>query len=116
MGNMSKQEVIEEMVSEGYDYDSAYRLVFGNAEISDGNKTNKDPDCEQAFNDFYGTSSDSYDDADSDLDLLACADEAAAYNERYESVMRQDFPKDFADDDPFTAALLDWCEQRSDDE
>ncbi len=29
MGNMSKQEVIEEMVSEGYDYETAYRLVFG---------------------------------------------------------------------------------------
>lgn len=29
MSNMSKQEVIDEMVSEGYDYDTAYRLVFG---------------------------------------------------------------------------------------
>lgn len=26
------------------------------------------------------------------------------------SVMRQDYPKDFTDDDPFTAALLDSCE------
>ncbi len=50
---------------------------------------------------------------DSDLDLLARADEAAAYNEnfkRYMSAMRQDFPKDFAEDDGFTAALLDWSE------
>lgn len=89
MSNMSKQEVIDEMVSEGYDYDSAFRMVFGDTS--------------------------SYDDSDSDLDLLARADEAAAYNERcaiYMSVMRQDFPKDFADDDPFTAALLDSCEKR----
>lgn len=33
MSHMSKQEIIEEMVFEGYDYDTAYRLVFG--EISD---------------------------------------------------------------------------------
>lgn len=76
---------------------------------------NKEPDYEKAFNEFYGTNSDSYDDTDSDIDLLARADEAAAYDEnreRYMSVMRQDFPKDFADDDPFTAALLDSCEKR----
>ena len=86
MSNMSKQEVIDEMVSEGYDYDSAFRMVFGDTS--------------------------SYDDSDSDLDLLARADEAAAFNERYESVMRQDYPNDFADDDPFTSALLDWCENK----
>ena len=93
MSNMSKQEVIDEMVSEGYDYDNAVRIVFGDAS--------------------------SYDDSDSDLDLLARADEAAAYNERcaiYMSVMRQDFPKDFADDDPFTAALLDNCEKRGEND
>lgn len=88
MGNMSKQEIIDEMVDEGYDYDTAYRIVFGDTAISD--------------------------DSDSDLDLLARADEAAAYNERYEAAMRQECPNDFADDDPFTAALLDWREQRSD--
>ena len=89
MSNMSKQEVIDEMVSEGYDYDSAVRLVFGDASCND--------------------------DSDSDLDLLARADEAAAYDENYErymSAMRQDFSKDFADDDPFTSALLDWCENK----
>lgn len=32
MGNMSKQEVIDEMVSEGYDYESAYRMVYGDTE------------------------------------------------------------------------------------
>ena len=93
MSNMSKQEVIDEMVSEGYDYDSAFRMVFGDTS--------------------------SYDDSDSDLDLLARADEAAAYDEdreRYMSVMRQDFPKDFADDDPFTAALLDNCEKRGEND
>lgn len=89
MSNMSKQEVIDEMVSEGYDYDSAFRMVFGDSSCND--------------------------DSDSDFDLLARADEAAAYDEnreRYMSVMRQDYPKDFADDDPFTAALLDWCENK----
>ncbi len=30
--------------------------------------------------------------------------------ERYERAMRHDFPKDFAEDDEFTAALLDWSE------
>ncbi len=53
---------------------------------------------------------------DSDLDLLARADEAAAYNENYErymSAMRHDFPKDFAEDDGFTAALLDWSEENA---
>ncbi len=86
MGNMNKQEIIDEMVSEGYDYDTAYRMVCGDTAISD----------------------------DSDLDLLARADEASAYNERYEAAMRQECPNDFADDDPFVSALLDWCEQRSD--
>lgn len=31
-------------------------------------------------------------------------------NEEYISILKQDFPKDFADDDEFTAALLDLCE------
>lgn len=35
MSNMSKQEVIDEMVSEGYDYDMAYRLVFGDTSSND---------------------------------------------------------------------------------
>lgn len=76
--------------------------------------TNKEPNYEEAFNGFYGTPIE-YDYTDSDIDLLARANEAAVYNERcaiYMSVMRQDFPKDFADDDPFTAALLDSCEKR----
>lgn len=72
----------------------------------------QDPDYEKTFTEFYGATTDNYDNADSDLDLLARADEAEAYNERYESVMRQDFPKDFADDDPFITALLDWCESK----
>lgn len=33
MPTMTKTEIIEEMVSEGYDYDTAYLLVFG--EVSD---------------------------------------------------------------------------------
>lgn len=73
-------------------------------------------DCEKAFNEFYGTSTE-YDDTDTELDYLARADEAAAYDENYErymSVMRHDFPNDFADDDPFTAALLDLCENKGD--
>lgn len=72
----------------------------------------QEPDYEKAFNEFYGTPIE-YDDTDTELDCLARADEAAAYDEnreRYMSVMRQDFPKDFADDNPFTAALLDSCE------
>ncbi len=73
----------------------------------------KEPDYEKAFTEFYGKTYDSFDDAGSDLDLLARADEAAAFNERYETVIRQDFPKDFADDDPFTSVLLDACEKRS---
>jgi len=28
----------------------------------------------------------------------------------YMEIMQQDFPKDFAEDDEFTAALLDLCE------
>lgn len=79
---------------------------------------NKEPNYEKAFNEFYGTNNgyiSEYDNGDSELDYLARADEAAAYNEdreRYLSVMRHDFPKDFADDYPFTAALLDSCENR----
>ena len=30
-----------------------------------------------------------------------------ASNDNYERIMREDFPRDFADEDPFTAALLD---------
>ena len=57
------------------------------------NKTllTQEPDREKAIDAFYGTDNDYYNDADSELDLLARADEAEAYNERYESVMRQDF-------------------------
>lgn len=79
------------------------------------NKTllTQDPDCEQAFNEFYGTTNEHCDDSDSELDLLARADEAEAFNERYESVMRQDFPKDYAEDDPFTAALLETFETQT---
>lgn len=28
----------------------------------------------------------------------------------YMEVMKHDFPKDFAEDDEFISALLDWCE------
>lgn len=108
MSNMSKQEIIDEMVSEGYDYDTAYRMVCGETLIKINNA--------QEQNHGNEPTDDYYDDSDSDLDLLARADEAAAYNERYEAAMRQDYPNDFADDDPFISALLDWCEQRSDDE
>ena len=31
-------------------------------------------------------------------------------NEEYIAILKQDFPKDFADDDEFTAALLDACD------
>ena len=31
-------------------------------------------------------------------------------NEEYIAILKQDFPKDLADDDEFTAALLDLCE------
>lgn len=116
MSNMSKQEVIDEMISEGYDYDMAYRTVCG--ETLNVVDNNQEPNYEKAFDEFYGTNSDSYDDTDTELDYLARADEAAAYNEnreRYMSVMRQDFPKDFADDDSFTAALLDSCENKGAD-
>lgn len=78
----------------------------------------QEPDYEKAFNEFYGTQIE-YDDTDTELDCLARADEAAAYDEnqeRYMSVMRQDFPKDFAYDDPFTAALLDSCEKRGEND
>lgn len=80
------------------------------------NKTlsTQEPDYEKAFTEFFGTETDYFDDSDSELDLLARADEAAAYNERYEAVMYQDYPNDFADADPFTSALLDWCENKED--
>ena len=108
MGNMRKQEVIDEMVSEGYDYNMAYQMVCGETLIKINNA--------QEQNHGNEPNDDHYDDSDSDLDLLARADEAAAYNERYEAAMRQDYPNDFADDDSFISALLDWCEQRSDEE
>lgn len=31
-------------------------------------------------------------------------------DEEYIAILKQDFPKDFADDDEFTSALLDWSE------
>lgn len=37
-------------------------------------------------------------------------------NDSYIEIMRQDYPKDFAEDDEFTAALLDWCEKAKEDE
>ena len=37
-------------------------------------------------------------------------------NEEYIAILKQDFPKDFAEDDPFTAALLDWCETGGEDD
>lgn len=41
MSHMSKQEVIDEMISEGYDYDSACRLVFGDtSDYDDKEQTN----------------------------------------------------------------------------
>ncbi len=36
-------------------------------------------------------------------------------NEEYIAILKQDFPKDYAEDDEFTAALLDWCENRGED-
>ena len=33
-------------------------------------------------------------------------------NEEYIAILKQDFPKDFASDDKYTAALLDLCENR----
>ena len=77
---------------------------------------NDEPNYEQAFAESFGTESNYCDESDCDLDLLARADEAAAFNERYESVMHQDYPNDFADDDPFTAALLDSCEKRGEND
>lgn len=32
---MTKYEIIDEMVSEGYDYDTAYRMVFGDTSNND---------------------------------------------------------------------------------
>ena len=37
-------------------------------------------------------------------------------NEEYIAILKQYFPKDFADDDEFTAALLDLCENRGEDD
>lgn len=34
----------------------------------------------------------------------------------YIAILKQDFPKDFADDDEFTAALLDSCENRGEND
>lgn len=89
MPTMTKTEIIEEMVSEGYDYDTAYRLVCGTSNSDD--IIDREPDYEKAFNEFDGKISDYCDDADSDLDLFARADEAEAYNERYEFVIQQKY-------------------------
>ena len=35
------------------------------------------------------------------------------YKERYMKVMRQDFPLDFIEDDPFVASMLDWLENKN---
>ena len=32
----------------------------------------------------------------------------------YMEIMKQDYPKDFAEDDEFISALLDWCENKED--
>ena len=37
-------------------------------------------------------------------------------DEKHTVILKQDFPKDFADDDEFTAALLDWCESTKETE
>lgn len=34
----------------------------------------------------------------------------------YMEIMQHDFPKDFAEDDEFTAALLDWCENAKEED
>lgn len=35
-------------------------------------------------------------------------------DEKYIAILKQDFPIDFADDDPFTSALLNHFETRND--
>lgn len=48
MGNMSKQEVIDEMVSEGYDYDSAWHIVFGDiADFYDSKQITERTNCKK---------------------------------------------------------------------
>lgn len=48
MGNMRKQEVIDEMVSEGYDYDTAWRFIYGDiANSNDKEQEMKQPNCEK---------------------------------------------------------------------
>ncbi len=37
-------------------------------------------------------------------------------DKEYIAILKQDFPKDFADDDEFTAALLDCSENTENDE
>lgn len=37
-------------------------------------------------------------------------------DEEYIAILKQDFPKDFGDDDEFTAALLDLSENTENDE
>lgn len=82
MPTMTKSEIIDVMISEGYDYGSACRLVFGDTANYD------EPNCETAFDEFYGAHNgyisewdrDCYSD-DSEPDILARADESAAYNE-----------------------------------
>ncbi len=36
------------------------------------------------------------------------------YDMTYMEIMNQDYPKDFADDDEFILALLDWFENKED--
>lgn len=36
-----------------------------------------------------------------------------AYEDKYKKVMREEYPKDILDDDPFVSALLDSCEKKS---
>lgn len=87
MPTMTKSEIIDEMVSEGYDYDSACRLVYGDTSANDA-IINQEPNCEEAFDEFYGAHNGyisewdkDCDNDDNELDILAHADESAAYNE-----------------------------------
>lgn len=88
MSHLSKSEVIDEMVSEGYDYESAYRMVYGDTLNFNDSMANQEPNCEEAFDEFYGAKNGYINERDrecynndNELDILARADEAAAYNE-----------------------------------
>ena len=83
---------------------------------------NHEPNYEKAFDEFYGTNhgciivpNRERDSNNGELVLLTRADKTEAFNVRYMSVMHKDYPNDFADDDPFTSALLDWCENKEND-